>query len=1087
MLQAAVMPGLPIRGSGNQEPENIQSVLADLPSEFGIFRDSFFPKGSSPSEGSGFPMILHIQDAHANVEAQSRIRDILGWLDELIGKNPGGGHLVIALEGTTGDLHPEYFDLFPHYEKANQAVVENLFHKGEVTGAELFSWEHYLRTARGPDKGENEAVRVVTAGVETPELFRDNLKILRDLMMKREEIENLLKPIASELTVLSSRILNPELRDFIRDSERAEILPSPILRHIRETLGVDLNDRLEQIRFPNLARIVHLQEVELFLDPELARLEWQNLKPRLAAAGCGDAELTALGSLTGGETSGGILPLREIFGDLLSKSPNLQETLSKYPHYMQAVSYRLLSQEIDSRGFVLEIESLKSEIMKRLARNDRERQYLQIYHAFEIYQKTLRAELTREEYEKLQAGNSEGSVAELMEAMADLAKGDAVMASYHEASVKNREALNGFYASAMEFYGKARLRDEALLKNTLALYKLQREAFAEKEAEAEGAWIVVLISGGFHSDGMAESMKRVGIPHMVITPRISKMDKENLYARVIRRENADLGNYFDRHSLDKQESLLFRGLVEQAAPVLTEEYGVAPELIPESLRGVLESHPVLSRKLRGTVFQENEKGREIAALRIGIESAPVSRSVDAETIGEVGVLTDAARYSYLSSEEIPPQGAGTYGTVRLDFPLSGHAQVLKESAPGQIFNEIFGSVQATAGQLDQGTLKVLASAHEQFRNLANTGIFNTSITGVGAQSMIRQRRRPERAAVTPPVQVVPPAPGLGQLVTPEAPASKSLVQAVETVKSELREAEPSVLGQLEMLQASFQGTETFRKQFADFQIPDTGKGSELDELLTARPDLQMERQLMGTVSDMFYDPDLLIRAEKLETWRFLQHLLVTDRKPEESVPEALELVREALGPYAWFLDQKDGPLQIILRAKRNQPLDNLLRIAAILSYCSPGMELDFVMDGTPEDARRAASLAADIAAKLKLSPQRVLQQVRFISSGGELQEAVRAVKQIRSHEKNLYAAVVDPSQELLERVGYIPRLARIRHEKVEREAAFMITVALLRQVADQYDIVRLEDLMTRFDINLSDLVDRVAQVIRVLNHLATQA
>ena len=82
-------------------------------------------------------MVILIQDAHANPEAQANIKAILECLSI---RYPG---MAVAVEGAAGTIHPEYFDLFREFPEANQAVVNDLKQKGELSGMELYLWEQY--------------------------------------------------------------------------------------------------------------------------------------------------------------------------------------------------------------------------------------------------------------------------------------------------------------------------------------------------------------------------------------------------------------------------------------------------------------------------------------------------------------------------------------------------------------------------------------------------------------------------------------------------------------------------------------------------------------------------------------------------------------------------------------------------------------------------------------------------------------------------------------------------------------------------------------------------------------------------------
>lgn len=227
-----------------------------VPAKLGTLEDYYAPYAEHAS-----PFIIHIQDAHTSPEAQKRIRDILKWLGR---KKP----LLIALEGSLGPLHPEYLDFFPNYPRVNDALVQDLVEESILSGPELFAWERYQRSSSPPDG------RIQFVGIETPELYQANLKAYCDFFRHEEEITKKLKEFRGRLEFAQTKFFNPELRKFLREVERRKegeyrsgisspdlaaylrFLAGAAFRHLR----IDLRDRFEQIRFPNLTRLLFLIE-----------------------------------------------------------------------------------------------------------------------------------------------------------------------------------------------------------------------------------------------------------------------------------------------------------------------------------------------------------------------------------------------------------------------------------------------------------------------------------------------------------------------------------------------------------------------------------------------------------------------------------------------------------------------------------------------------------------------------------------------------------------------------------------------------------------------------------------------------------
>ena len=198
---------------GSKSQSALRSDLYAMPAELGSLVSLWEPPvGTSPH---GF--VVQIQDAHANPEGQQNVAGMLRYLET---KFPG---LVVGLEGTTEELHPEYLKFFKEFPAANRAVIEDLHQKGELNGAELFLLEQSKKSeGRSVESAASDfgAVRANVRGVETLKLYRDNLMTYLDLLQKCDQIQMLLAPIRARLEKESSKVLNGELRAFLKERSR---------------------------------------------------------------------------------------------------------------------------------------------------------------------------------------------------------------------------------------------------------------------------------------------------------------------------------------------------------------------------------------------------------------------------------------------------------------------------------------------------------------------------------------------------------------------------------------------------------------------------------------------------------------------------------------------------------------------------------------------------------------------------------------------------------------------------------------------------------------------------------------------------
>jgi|GEM_PF-6695711 len=1230
---------------GSFSADTLASSLRELPAELGNLRETFIPAAKAGDDensiASRYPVVLHVQDAHANGEAQARIKDILEWIHKTSQETNVQGPVVVALEGSVGKLHPEYLDMFPEFPDANEALVKDLSDKGELTGSDLYLWEQY-KSAKNPEtKSKTE---MIFWGAEDPELYRRNLDQFRGLLFKRTDIDALLQPFESLLAIAQSRILNPQLRDFLKESERTEVLALAVLKHAKPTLGIDLEDKIEQLRFPNLTRFSYLREIEPLLDAELARMDWESLKAAFEKNKIPEELTERFGHLFSEKGESG-LSLRQTAEDVFSHPGAKKIRFRDYPHLLQWASYRILAQEISSADFISELEQLKQAVMTKLSQKKEEKDFIELYRDYLLFRKVLHLDVTREEYAETESAPEKFVSGDLSRRLFLLVKRDRELESAGKEVRKNEPLLQDYYRRASLFYRGAGTRDLEIMENALSFYQSRlREEIHPSETKSAAPGILVIVTGGFHSEGMTGFLKDRGIPHLVFVPRISKIEEDSLYFKVMRRDQADLSGYFDKNPLNKQESLLLKGLIEKAAPELTQRYGIASSDIPGWIEKVIQRHPVLSARLSALVFSGEGK----PFVRISAQSQRTDAvKVGNQSVSEVALLntagTGTGSYGDLASQVFEPS---LTTSVTVTPGLSGHSTFQKAPPAGGTLAKQLGNLDVTMGPIDAGNLELLRSAANQFEGLKQ--ILNPSTSQIGpgglivpsaARSELRATEGPGGApsigeisldkmtlnqeeinrivetydliTITADVQdglsygdyykrfepfLAAAGKALKALRTKEKRAGAeprhkvfmmkpwtevgSTENFFDTIKwsrepsseegnndfffdvvfqpdfsyrdESGREASDQVLfgirdygktltesetarrdRTIALLRKAFQGsdfmnsakaermvnewiglsrhaasareelrqsplsvfekivrnsgpepltTAIFRKEVA--ALPADAVPS-LKDFLQLHPELVSEHEVSEVVTASFVPADWS-QEDRPGLVSYIQLRLIAQETTTDEEVLAVKQSREALGNFAWLLDSGKTPAQIILPLEKGvENNEELFRVAMILAAADKSMRFTFLVEDSPQQARAQAVRMAERRLELGIPDASVLERFKFVPSAGS--EDVRVIKQIYSENKEIPSAVITQRRAWLEKMGYIPRMSRILNNGLDRNTAVMVTAALLRQLKEQYDPVSINDLLNQYDLNVDELVENVARMIQVINHLATQA
>jgi hypothetical protein len=504
--------------------------------------------------------------------------------------------------------------------------------------------------------------------LEIPKLYREDLRAYRELLSVRPALQRAFEQMRSALATEQSRLVNADLRDFLRERERRKTgrfgeerrgdadfsgYLEYLSRTVSGTLQIDLRSTVEQLRFPNLYRMMQIKELDKKTDQAAVAQEWKEIAQVLNSKTRTQAEKALVQSLDlyarnhfwtaeKARAEGVVreeprrvrpgrvdLYPRQILERLFRFSKEKDIDFSKYPRWMQNFRLQIFSAELDMGALLREIDLLEAALTHKLAKTDEEKEIVRRLENFDLLEKLLRVELTLPELNKVLRRDKELRV-EVKRYRPEIRKG---------------AGLESLYQKALSFYEIAKQRDKALVANALA--------GSPGSGNAPREWTVtVMVTGGFHGDGIASELRDLGIDYAVIQPHLTGTDHGERYEKVMAGEHADLTEYFRAKNpfTTKQEALLFREAVETAAPVLITQYGIKPDEIPGIVAKALKSHPVFSGIMVPEVFgTEGDRFMRVtpaaSAGLIGVENStlmPEPVSADVRVSRAVDFSEDAA-------------------------------------------------------------------------------------------------------------------------------------------------------------------------------------------------------------------------------------------------------------------------------------------------------------------------------------------------------------------------------------------------------------------------------------------------------------
>lgn len=467
-------------------PPHVSDIV--IPEHLGYIVESHQPATAAPTQ-----LLIHIQEAHANLEAQEHIADIIQQLIERYGVR------LILVEGGQGDVS---LTSLHRYGPAplRKEVAQRYFHDGVLTGEEYvnFTSDHEL----------------TLWGVEDEALYQQGLSVL----LSAEPLSSTLKPVTASIRAAAER-LKPSFYDaglLALDQQTSAFDDGSLsLAKYAETLrNLAQRQQISLEAFPHLARYLLTKDLESSIDVANAQEEQQALVDRLSgrlSAEEFDQVKVKVQRLKDGEiTQADFYEDLAHHADTVGLAPAPSSALSMYIRYLNTQS------QIQVSSLGQELTDIAQQLRKRLPTSSEGRQLRQLLDQLDAAEKLFDIKLTPEE---LVLAQRLPGVTDSWRAFLEAHVPPAALPSEAFARLRMvEEAL----PKLLQFYEIALRRDEAIAANTLA------------KIRETGEPMTVLITGGFHGTRLTERLKDEGLSLVAVVPRISQPTDDRLYYALLK-------------------------------------------------------------------------------------------------------------------------------------------------------------------------------------------------------------------------------------------------------------------------------------------------------------------------------------------------------------------------------------------------------------------------------------------------------------------------------------------------------------------------------------------------------------------------
>jgi hypothetical protein len=485
--QAWAVNSVPGKTNNSVQAASIEQLLKlKIPSGWGIIKDSY--------DSGTDKLIVNIQDAHCDFEAQQNIARILNRL-ALNYKLK-----VVAIEGASGKVENPLLENFPD-KKVRGDVSLDLVKQGRLTGAE------YLAV--------NSDYDLKLYGVEDMRLYMDNLAAFQQSQPFKKEARMYFAAIKKALDMLKEQIYNPDLKKL--DSLENDYASRKISfdKYAIELYKLIEENGLRKVNYPLFYALQDAIKLELNVDFKKADTERMQLITILTQVIDDKQTITSLVDKSL-DFKKGMISAGDFANFLKDLAFEKKVSLSGFPNFNAYADYITKYEQVANEDLFVEITTIDKDLKKVFYTDDDQKQLDVLYEKLDILVKLVDLKMENQDiayFFKNRGQINSDSFTKFIEPQ-----------SYkHKVVVSlptGMSYLDVYIPAWAKFYELADTRDSAFIEKTLAHMDKDNTDYA------------ALITGGFHTKQLTRLLKEKKISYVVIAPKAS-VDGENPYFNLL--------------------------------------------------------------------------------------------------------------------------------------------------------------------------------------------------------------------------------------------------------------------------------------------------------------------------------------------------------------------------------------------------------------------------------------------------------------------------------------------------------------------------------------------------------------------------
>lgn len=484
-----------------RHPVTTPSTVRDLqvsdvvvPADLGYVLETHEP--TQPSSTTTLaPLIIHIQEAHTNYEAQ---RHMIGILERLIQDQ---GLKLILVEGGSGDVGLSYLRAYGPPENRREVADKYL-----KTG--IISAEEYVDIVSDHP--------LILWGVEDRALYQQNLDAFLSAETLRQSIGPVLASIQDTVELLKPLLLDPAFTALEQDAQAFDADRLSLADYAEHLNRLMARHAVDGSDYPNLIRFLAVREMEQSIRPDAIAQEQRALFAQLGEV-VPEATLDQLIDQAT-QVKAGTVSRDAFYRSLRQLADSSHVSLEAYPKLSGYFRYLEAKTDLNAAELSTELTRLVHALKSVLAATPDGQALSQVNEQVELVDKLLGFRLSPDEYHRFETVRHE----HMLSQWGELLNRQLVAHGLPARVFPRLDEFDVRLASLRRFYEAAQQRDAALVEHTVGKLAETREPLA------------VLITGGFHSPAITQALSARGMRVVVVAPKVSQETNEQLYEAVLK-------------------------------------------------------------------------------------------------------------------------------------------------------------------------------------------------------------------------------------------------------------------------------------------------------------------------------------------------------------------------------------------------------------------------------------------------------------------------------------------------------------------------------------------------------------------------